>query len=287
MSDKSPDTRAEAVRRRIGPRNVAVIVPDAADRAAVEAILGGFPRIGEAAPDEATYTLRRAAAGGWEFWSGGTRTHQATTLEDGLLALEWQVVTDLLAQTDDRFHLHGAALADPSSTFSVLVLGESGVGKTTLTLALIAAGFKPYTDDVILLAPASLVPATFERAFHVDATTRALADGLPHDPAWEVPGVPDGYFLPATWAREPLPVRVVIVPKARDHERPLLVGLPIAEAATTILGFSGSLEHAPALALRTAARLTAAAPCYALYAGPLARTAQFLAEAVEGLRLGK
>ncbi len=287
MTDASPDTRAEGVRRRIGSRNVAVIVPDPADRAAVDAILGGFPRIDAGAADEATYALRRDAMGAWEFWSGGTRTHQATTLEDGLLALEWQVVTDLLARTDDRFHLHGAALADPSGTLSVLVLGESGVGKTTLTLALVAAGFRPYTDDVILLAPESLIPMTFERAFHVDATTRALVDALPHDPAWEVPGVPDGYFLPATWAREPLPVRAVIVPKARDHARPLLVGMPVAEAATTILTFSGSLEHAPALALRTAARLTATAPCFALYAGPLARTAQFLAEAVEGLRQGK
>lgn len=286
MTDASPDTRADAVRRRIGPHDVAVVVPDRSDRAAVEAILGGFPRIGEGAAGEATYALRRDAAGGWEFWSGGTRTHQATTLEDGLLALEWQVVTDLLARTDDRFHLHGAALADPSGSLSVLVLGESGVGKTTVALALIARGFRPFADDVILLDPESLAPSTFERAFHVDATTRTLVNGLPHDPAWEVPGVPDGYFLPATWAREPLPVRAVIVPKARDHARPLLVGLPIAEAATTILGFSGSLEHAPALSLRTAARLTASAPCYALYAGPLAPTAQFLAEAVEGLRAG-
>jgi hypothetical protein len=90
-------------------------------------------------------------------------------------------------------------------------------------------------------------------------------------------------FMPATWAREPLPVGAVIVPKARDHQRPLLVGLPIAEAATTLLTFSGSLEYTPSLALKTAARLTATAPCYALYAGPLARTAQFLAEAVEEL----
>jgi hypothetical protein len=281
-----PSTRLghDVVRRRIDDRGVSITVPDDGDRRAVEAILSGFPdaTAGDSAA-HAPYALRRAVTGHWEFWSGDTRTHETTTLEDALLALEWQLVTDMLARIDDRFHLHGAALADPSGTLSVLVLGESGVGKTTLTLALMARGFRPFTDDVILLDPETLEPRTFERAFHVDQSTRALVDTLPHRPDWEVSGMPDGYFMPASWARDPLPVGAIIVPKARDHERPLLVALPIAEAATTLLTFSGSLEHAPALALKTAARLTATAPCYALYAGPLARTAQFLAEAVEEL----
>ena len=60
--------------------------------------------------------------------------------------------------------------------------------------------------------------------------------------------------------------------------------MPVAEAARTLLTFSGSLEHAPALALKTAARITATAPCYALYGGELARTARFLAETVEELK---
>jgi len=279
-----PSTRFghDVVRRTVDGRGVAVAVPDEGDRHAVEAILSGFPDA--SARDTAAhapYALRREATGLWELWSGATRTHQTTTLEDALLALEWQLVTDMLARIDDRCHLHGAALADPSGTVSVLVLGESGVGKTTLTLALMARGFRPFTDDVILLDPETLEPRTFERAFHVDQTTRALVDALPHGPDWEVPGMPDGYFMPATWAGDPLPVGAVIVPKARDHERPLLVALPIAEAATTLLTFSGSLEHAPALALKTTARLTATAPCYALYGGPLERTAQFLSEAVE------
>ena len=285
MTPPSRGFDADVVRRRIDDRLVGVAVLDEADRRAVEAILSGFPAVNaEDASGAAAYALRRDAGSSREVWSGGTRTHVTITLEDALLALEWLLVTDMLARIDDRFHLHGAALADPSGTLSVLVLGESGVGKTTLTLALMAQGFRPFTDDVILLDPETLAPRTFERAFHVDRTTRALVDVLPHDPAWEVPGMPEGYFMPASWARDPLPVGAIIVPKAHNHERPLLVGLPVAEAATTLLTFSGSLERAPVLALKTAARLTATAPCYALYGGALARTAQFLAEAVEELR---
>ena len=214
MTASSPDAGPAAVRSVIDGRTVVVTVPDDADRRAVEGVLSGFPVPNEdnRAADN-PYALRRDETGHWALWAGDTRTHQTTTLEDALLALEWQIVTDMLGRIDDRFHLHGAALADPSGTMSVLLLGESGVGKTTLTLALMALGFRPYTDDVVLLDPDALAPRTFERAFHVDATTRELVEALTHPTDWEVPGMPTGYFMPSTWARDPLPVGAVIVPE--------------------------------------------------------------------------
>jgi hypothetical protein len=252
-------------------------VPDAADRAAVRAILGGFPSPSAGACIEAAYAVRRAPDHGWTVHSNDRLTHRATTLGDTLLALEWQLVTDLLARGLDFFHLHGAALCDPSGRMAVLVLGASGVGKTTITLALITAGFTPYADDVVLIDVERLTPATFPRAFHVDDTTRRLVEALPHDTAWEVPGLPTGYFLPTMWAHEPVPVGLIIFPKARGQDRPLLVALPIADAATALLSFTGSLDHSPALSLRAAARLTAAAPGFALYGGPLAATVELIA----------
>lgn len=266
-------------------RAVDVHVPDPRDRAAVGAILRGFPARQGHAPADDAYAIRRSDAGGWTVHSGDAITHESATLDDTLLALEWQMVTDLLARTS-RFHLHGASLAEPSGTLSVLILGDSGVGKTTLTLSLMASGFRPYADDVVLIDPDRLTPEMFPRAFHVDHTTRQLVAALPHEPDWEVPGLPEGYFLPATWASNEAPVGAIIVPKARGHDRALLVQLGVAEAATTLLGFSGTLEGAPARALKTAARLTASAPCYALYAGPLAATAELVAETVARLATG-
>jgi energy-coupling factor transporter ATP-binding protein EcfA2 len=166
---------------------------------------------------------------------------------------------------------------------TVVVCGESGAGKTTLALALIAAGFLPYSDDVILLEPERLTPVAFERAFHVDATTRALVSTLDHDVEWEIPGLPPGYFLPRAWARRPLPVGALIFPRGRGLDRPLIVAMTVPEAATALLAASGSLDSDPALALKTAARLTAAAPAFSLISGPVPSTLALVQETIQRL----
>jgi hypothetical protein len=117
----------------------------------------------------------------------------------------------------------------------------------------------------------------------VDEAARALVSGLRAGLPAEVAGLPHGYLRPAEWAVEPAPVGMIVFPKARGPDRPLLVGMPIADAATTLLSFSGSLETAPGLALRAAARLTAAAPSYALYAGPLDATVELVSDTAQRL----
>jgi hypothetical protein len=48
---------------------------------------------------------------------------------------------------DDQYFLHAAALVLPASEAAILIFGRSGFGKTTTTLALVAAGFGFLTDD--------------------------------------------------------------------------------------------------------------------------------------------
>lgn len=269
------------VRVTVHGRVIAIDAEHPDDRALIAAILGGFPPAGtEAGAAAERYAVNRLAEGGWAVGRSGVMTHRAATIEDALLALEWQLVSDLLATRHERFHVHGAALADPTASMTVLVCGPSGAGKTTLTLALIAAGFQPYSDDVILIDPDALTPVTFERAFHVDAQTRRLVAGLSPPAGWELPGLPDGYFLPSAWARAPLPVGLMIFPRGRDVDQPLLVGLSVADAATALLSATGSLDSNPALALRAAARLTGAAPAFALYSGTLPATLELVEDAV-------
>ena len=269
------------VRVLVHGRAIDIEVPNAEDRAVVASVLHGFPPADSATDDH--YAVRRPPDGGWIVERDGTLTHRAATLDDALLALEWQLVTDLLARPINRFHLHGAALADPSGRLTVLEPGESGTGKTTLTLALISAGFRPHTDDVVLIEPERLTPLTFERAFHVDESTRELVAALPHDADWEVPGLPGGYFLPRQWAGEPSPVGAIIFPRGRGLDQPLLVSLPVADAATALLGASGTLDTDPAMALKVAARLTAVVPCFALYSGALPATVELVQDAVNRL----
>lgn len=264
-------------------RHVEVEVRHAADADAVRAVLRAFPADDQsplAAPD-LRCVVDRGANGLWEVGDGTTVTHHAATLEDALLAIEWRLVSDLLARNPDRFHLHGAALADPSGTISVLVLGDSGVGKTTTTLALIARGFRPFADDVVLIDPETLLPDWFPRAFHVDTQTRELVAPLFEQPDWEEPGLPAGYCLPRTWATERLPIGAIILPKGYGHPIPTLMQQSISTAALAVLGNTSTLEHAPRLALRTAARLTAQAPAFVLYSGDLPTTVAMIASTVK------
>lgn len=271
------------LRRTVAGRTVAVHVAHADDRAAVDAVLRGFADSDPDAPADLLVTIARGANGLWTVGDGVTITHEAATLEHALLALEWRMVSDLLARNGDRFHLHGAALADPTQTCSVLVLGDSGVGKTTLTLALIARGFQPFADDVVLLEPETGIPERFPRAFHVDAATRALVAPLFGEAEWEETGLPEGYCLPRRWAATPLPVGAIILPKGYGHPVPLLMRQTTADAALAVLTHTSTLETAPALALRAAARLTAQAPTFALWSGDVATTVEMVHATIAGL----
>ncbi len=250
--------------------NITASDPEAS--AAVHAMLQGFPA-DSCADSESRYALVRDPDAGWCVDVRGTRTVRGAELADAVIALEWQIVSDLLARPSDWFQLHGAALATPSGRGSVLILGASGAGKTTLTLALMARGLLPLTDDLIFLDSQTLEPAVFQRAFHVDGTTHRLVAALSPPPAWRVNGLPPGYGMPAHWAEARPPVCAVFFPTVHVDEAPSATKLSVADAAVTLLPFSATLDRSPELALAAAARLTGRASCYALRSGGLTATA--------------
>lgn len=271
------------VRVRIGGRRIAVHASDNDDAAAARAVLAAFDDDpGPESPDLAI-TMARTPTGLWAVGPGDAVTHQSATRDGALLSLEFLLVSDVLTHRTDRFHLHGAALVDPSGTIVVLILGESGAGKTTLTLSLMGGGFRPLADDVILLDPATLCPDRFPRAFHVDDRTRRLIDPLFAGREWETPGLPPGYCLPLSWAEASRPVGVVVLPAGHGFAEPLLTRLSLADTAMALLSGTTSLDRVPRLALRAAARIAAAAPCFSLRAGAPADNVDLVSQAVRGL----
>lgn len=233
----------------------------------------------DATVERASYSIARTGDS-WIISRGETVTHHTATLTNALMAIEWHLVTDMLAYRRDLFHLHGAALLTPDGTTSILILGESGSGKTTLTLGLIARGFRPFADDVALIEPTTLEPHTFRRAFHIDEKTRELIEGLDRTFPWQFDGLPPGYFLPPYWADHPAPVRFVFMPTLQPDAPPAATPLSVADAAIALLPFSQTLTETPSLALAVVARLTGQASCFRLSTGDLAATVRLVSTLV-------
>ncbi len=251
----------------------AVFVPDAAMRAVVARILADLACPADAPAAGATpYALDGDAARGWAVSANGAPSYRTDNAADALIALEWHLVMDMLADRRDYFQLHGASLLAPDRSSSLLIAGVSGSGKTTLTLGLMARGFLPHADDVTLIEPATLEPQTFGRAFHMDGRTRDLVAALPARPAWDFDAAPSGYFRPPQWAESSAPVRLILFPRVGTDAEPRITPLSIADAVTALLPFSTTLASAPTLALAVAGRLTAQAACYSLVAGDLDAT---------------
>lgn len=194
----------------------------------------------------------------WHVEAGGRRLHSVADPRAAIAALEWQLVTDALKHRADLFHVHGAALAPPTLDGAVVLAGAAGVGKTTLARALMDRGFLPFGDDVTLVDPVSLELQPFPRAFHLHESGGDPPDG--HD------GLPT-YFQPSRWVRSPLPVKLILFLSRGAEREARAVPLGAAEAASSLLGHSGSLVAAPAHTLAVAVRVIAQAPCYRLELG--------------------
>lgn len=78
------------------------------------------------------------------------------------------------------FHMHAGALVRGDGR-RVLVMGDSGAGKSTVTLALLDAGARPLGDDTLFLAERDGAPTllAFARPFHLAPATAAAFPALP------------------------------------------------------------------------------------------------------------
>lgn len=146
-----------------------------------------------------------------------------------LTQLEWHTVTTALESTERYVALHGAALTRDSAT--VLLLAESGGGKTTLTLGLMGRGWQPLADDIVLIDLQTLAIQPFPRCFHVDDQTRSL---VVNEDLIEWPGSIPTYARPRQWAAAQHHVRTILLVERCPTCPSRLQGLTLAEAAATM-----------------------------------------------------
>jgi len=147
--------------------------------------------------------------------------------------IEYRLINEAIARARGRWTLHAGAVAGPRGT--CLILGESGAGKTSLTLWLWASGLELVTDDLCPIRQDGLAAERFPRALHMDCEySPRLLERIPARP----PSYPANYYpFPEARAGEPPPVTdLLVLERGAEGEVTSLTPLSQAEAAHHLLG---------------------------------------------------
>ncbi len=103
--------------------------------------------------------------------------------------IEYILIDEAIRRTRDHYILHAGGVVAPTGT--CLIIGESGAGKTSLTLWLWASGMRLLTDDLCPILQMSFNPSPLPRALHMDAQySPRLLERIPPRPA----GYPEAYY---------------------------------------------------------------------------------------------
>lgn len=175
------------------------------------------------------------SVGVWEITRDGQMLIGLSDAKTLLGYLEWRIIAAGIDQVEDCGVFHAGVLARDEAT--VLLQGESGAGKTTLTLGLIARGWLPVADDVAIVDVRTLGLRVFPRCFHVEQFHLRPPEARPR---LEDVAVVEGHARPLHWASEGRqPTAIITI--ARDAEQPSgLTPLLRAEAAGAL--FHGAIH---------------------------------------------
>jgi hypothetical protein len=137
--------------------------------------------------------------------------------------IEYRLVSEAIARAGDRWVLHAGAVEGPRGT--CLIVGESGAGKTSLTLWLWSGGLRLVTDDLCPIVHGALTPERFPRALHMDCEySPRLLERIPSRP----PSYPSDYYpFPDASGGAPPPVSDLLI--LERGPRPAAPAGPAAE----------------------------------------------------------
>jgi hypothetical protein len=197
-------------------------------------------------------------ADGW--WQEPLKTQQ----DPWVLALVW------LLRERGRYALHASAVARDGR--GLLIAGDSGSGKSTTALSLIAAGWDWLADDVVLLgpgAPAWLYGVARGFAFHPAVGERL--QGLSGEAAGDKHFADVAGTSAGRWTERCSPA-AVLLPRVTGGAVSRLEPLSSAEALMALLPASGGIVAGGARGLArdqldALGALTSQVPNYRLHAG--------------------
>lgn len=203
----------------------------------------------------------------------------ASDLPKALWSLEAALCQAIIRSQQRCMAVHSSAIYTGES--AILLAGRTGAGKTTLSLALARRGFSVGTDDVALVEPETLNLLPIPRCFHLDGQSVALleADGLRFPPSWKRFSfmVPGDLGVQAT---KPSRAQILVFISGPRAEQPRITPISQAEMAARLLSETGQGPIEDPDIVRALSRLAGGAACHLLIPGPLAQTADLLANQV-------
>jgi hypothetical protein len=214
-------------------------------------------------------------------WQLGETAGTNSDLRGALWNLEAALCQAIIRSQPRRMAVHGSAIYAGDS--AMLLVGRSGAGKTTLTLALARRGLAVATDDVALVDPETLDVHPIPRCFHLDGQSVALleADGFRFPPSWERLS----FMVPSdlgVQAERPGRARLLVFISGPRAEQPLLTPISQAEMVARLLSETGQGPIEDPEIVRGLCGLASRASCYSLIPGPLALTADALTQLIGG-----
>lgn len=210
-----------------------------------------------------SYTVARDDRG-WTATAGDSLVALHETLWGVTDALRYDMLELCESNLESYVSLHAAGVARGDEL--VLLAGESGAGKTTLTLALLDAGWSYLTDDVAPVSVATGLVHPFPKPLGVKetATWHRVRDAFP---SIELAPPGGSFLVPATrWdvATEPLPLSALLFPRFEAGASLEVERLSAAKAAALASAYLRRLDPNTVALLN---RLCAGATCARLVYG--------------------
>jgi HprK-related kinase A len=197
--------------------------------------------------------------------------------------LEWGINWRVIARFPEFLQLHAASLARMGQ--AVIFAGDSGRGKSTLSAALLARGWKYLSDEFALVQTETLRLHPFPKAVCLKEGAFDVVNQLDLS-LWQrryfIKALKGrvGYLCPHDVAPRPIadpsPIRFVVFPKYTEGAAPRLQPLSRAEAAFSLARSVMNRDAVGHCAVSILAEVVRNADCFVLESGPIAATCDLL-----------
>ncbi len=217
---------------------------------------------------------------------GEERIYETSHLDDLVFALEDFLLRDCFDYVKDYFLVHGAALEKGGRV--IVLLGEGGSGKTTLSVGLLKRGYRFLSDEVVAIDINTLGVRAFPRALNIKNGSLPLFSSLEPelslyscsvsmDSEEEVSihyAIPGAEFLAPKDV--PFPVGLIIFPKYSSEGKTVLSRISRAVAGVRIMELSFNQHLLKEKGFRTVTHLVRETTCYHLWINDLGQACEMI-----------